>query len=391
MATAEKRALIVGGGLGGLSTALALRRTGWDPIVFERVPDLRQAQVGGGLHLWPNALRVLRQLGIVDRVEAAGARQRRAEFVTASGKPIADADLDEHEREYGVAPIGISRGALHEILTEAVGDALETSADCTGFDQDADGVTARFSDGREERGSFLVAADGLHSRLRARLHAGEPEPFYVGYAIWRALLENGVDLTPPGTFRIVWGPGARFVFYPVGGQRLYWAAIANAPEGGDDPPEGRKASLLARFEGWPDPTTRLIEAANEQAIFRTDNYTRKPAKRWGEGRVTLLGDAAHPMLFNVGQGACQSMEDAIVLARNLSESDDVASALRAYEASRMPPTAKLMKLSLRLGRLGRFENPLSCAIRNAVQKKTIRVGFLKTGKPAEDAVLPQSG
>jgi 2-polyprenyl-6-methoxyphenol hydroxylase-like FAD-dependent oxidoreductase len=242
-----------------------------------------------------------------------------------------------------------------------------------GFTQDATGVTARFTDGREERGDVLVGADGIKSVIRAQL-AGKSNPRFAGYAVWQAILPSDVsqrlaDGAPVGIFRVLWGRGSRFSYYHVGGERLYWFCVLNAAEGGRDVDKG---ALLARFRGWMKPTEAIIDATDQATINRADHYDRQPMQQWGEGRVTLLGDAAHAMTFNVGQGACQAIEDGVVLAKCLGQHSDVSAALRAYEARRMGRTAAMQKRAWQLGSFGRWTNPLACSVRDQMMKVTLK-------------------
>jgi 2-polyprenyl-6-methoxyphenol hydroxylase-like FAD-dependent oxidoreductase len=172
-----------------------------------------------------------------------------------------------------------------------------------------------------------------------------------------------------GVDRLVWGRGARFAFHYVGGDRLFWMAIVNAPEDQTEVGSGAKHALLERYRGWMAPVEAVIEATPEAALRMVRIYDREPADRWGEGRVTLLGDAAHPMTNNLGQGACQAIEDGVVLARCLSGRRDVVAALRSYEAQRMPRTARIQRAARTVGSIGRWSNPLVCAVRDQAIKR----------------------
>jgi 2-polyprenyl-6-methoxyphenol hydroxylase-like FAD-dependent oxidoreductase len=178
------------------------------------------------------------------------------------------------------------------------------------------------------------------------------------------------ELLPCGRGFESWGRGARFGCTHIGRGRIYWFATANAPAGvGDGPlggPAGPKAKLLRHFGDWHDPIRELIETTEEGAILRTDIYDRAPlGEIWGEGAVTLLGDAAHPMTPNLGQGACQAMEDAVVLARCLAERNvSTADALRRYERLRAARVAMLVRRSRRVGIVGQVANPLLCRLRD---------------------------
>ena len=345
-----------------MTAAIALRARGIDATVYERAPAL--GPVGAGLHLWTNALHVYQQLGIADRIEAVGTRVERAEYLTSSGRLLAVWPAGDWGRRHGAPTIGITRPRLHDVLTAALDDeALQLGCECTGFEEDADGVVARFANGREERGDVLIGADGIRSIVRAQLH-GAREPRYSGYTAWRAVLPFSHELAPPGLFRLHWGRGARFVFYHVGDGELYWLAMAKAPQGEQDPEGGAKPVVQARYRDFVDPVAAILEATPEDRIFRTDIIDREPIQAWGEGRVTLLGDAAHPMTPNQAQGACQAVEDALVLAKTLEGADDTAAALRSYEEQRIERTSAFVTMSHRVGSWSLMENPVAVAVRD---------------------------
>ena len=361
-----KKAVIVGGGVGGLTAAIALRQRGIEATVYERAPAI--GQVGAGLHLWTNALHVFQQLGIGDRAAAIGTPVERSEYVTSRGKMLAVWPVGEWARRYGAPTVGVTRPRLHDVLTEALDDeALVLASEATAFEQDGDGVTLKFADGREERGDILVGADGIRSVVRAQIH-GASEPRYSGYTAWRAVIPFSHREAPVGLFRLHWGRGARFVFYHVGNGLFYWLAMAKAPEGEQDPEGGSKGVVQTRYRDFIDPVGAILEASDEERIFRTDIIDRKPLSSWGEGRVTILGDAAHPMTPNQAQGACQAIEDAMVLAKALEGTDDAASALRAYEEQRMKRTASFVNMSARIGGWSLMENRAAVAMRDRALK-----------------------
>lgn len=359
------RALVIGGGIGGLTSAIALRQHGIEAVVFERAPELRQVQVGFGVHLWHNGMRALQKLDLADRVQAVGgpgAVLQRAEFCDHRGKVLAAWSVSDVQREIGAPTVGISRGELHTVLAEALGpDALRLGTTCTGFVEEDGQVVARFVDGHEERGDVLIGADGIGSVIRGQI-LGESSPRFAGYATWQAFVDFVDERAPIGLFRVLWGPAARFLFYRVSRDRIYWmvqVASKEAEPAGSD----KKRTLLQRLAHWAPPVEDMIEATPETSITRMDVYDRPPSKRWGVGRVTLLGDAAHPMTNNAGQGANQAIEDAVVLARCLAEGTSPDAALRAYEQARMPRTAKFTRLSRFLGVLSQWKNPAACAAR----------------------------
>src|SRR5919204_201918 len=261
MADARK-ALIVGAGIGGLTAALALRQAGIDAVIFEQAAQLQDVQAGGGLLVWNNGMRALREIGLHEQAEAASEVLDVTTFNSYKGDVLATWPIDRVARDLGVPTVGVVRGDLHRVLANALGeDTVEVGAHYESFTTDNGGVTVRFSDGREE----IAVMD-----------------------------------------------------------------IADA----------------------------------------------KPVKQWGTGPATLLGDAAHPILPNLGQGTSQALEDAIVLARSLRQEPDVVTALRAYEKQRSPRTAGLVKFSRNLGRIGRFKSRPAVAFRERFMKVGLgRIGW----------------
>jgi 2-polyprenyl-6-methoxyphenol hydroxylase-like FAD-dependent oxidoreductase len=365
------RALIIGGGLGGVAAGIALRRVGIDAVVFERGSSLQALQAGAGMHLWPNAMKVVREFGVEDQMTAAGSPEELMEFWSTRGRRLAAFDVGAWGRTLGAPMLSIRRALIHEVLVEALGDGgLEFGAEVASFEQngsgrDGAGVIARFTNGREEHGDFLVGADGLNSAVRAHLLGAQP-PRYAGYTAWQAFVRLEHPRAPVGHMPAFWGPGARFLYFHVDPDVLCWVAIANAPEGAQDPPGDIRAHLLGRYAGWPEPTEALIGASEPAQIGRLDVYDRRPVKRWGTGRVTMLGDAAHPMTFNVGQGACMAIEDALVLSKCVRDQDDVPAALRRYEQQRMGRTAGITRISWALGRGARWERPAAVRFRDVL-------------------------
>ena len=369
--TSEKvgKALVIGGGPGGLTAAIALRRAGVEAHVYERAREGGEA--GSGLTLWPNAMKALGMVGLAERVREISLPSGGIGMRSWRGEPLFDVKegVELFESLFGVSGAAVHRAELLDVLLEALGpEALHRGMRCTGLRQDAQGVTALFEGGAEARGDLLIGADGIRSAVRAQLF-GCGKPRYAGFTVWRGVadyeLESGVALTTMGR-------GEQFGLFPMTRGRVYWFASANAPEGERDWPSGRRRELLARFEGWHHPIAEVIESTGEEDILRNDIYDREPLKGWSIGRATLLGDAAHPSTPNLGQGACQAIEDAVVLAECLSATDarGVEVALAAYEGRRLGRANSMLLQSRRLGELGRWKNPLACWLRDRLIKIT---------------------
>jgi 2-polyprenyl-6-methoxyphenol hydroxylase-like FAD-dependent oxidoreductase len=369
------RAIIIGGGIGGLTAAIALRRAGIEAQAFEAREEVEKVQLGTGLSIWGNAMGPLRKLGLGDEIESRGSRMEWIEQRSSKGRVLARFPIGQAERKSGVPTINVTRADLHAALAGAVDTGtLSFGYPCTGFEQDGEGVTAHFADAPPEDGDLLLGADGINSVVRAQL-LGDEKPRYAGYAAYRGLVEFEHELAPRGTFEQLLGCGSRFFWYHVNDRQLYWLGVVNARAGDRDPEGGMRERLLERFRGWPEPTDQIIEATAESAILRTEIYDRPPSERWGEGRVTLIGDAAHAMTFNVGQGACQAIEGAVLLADLVAEGSEPQAALRAYEAQRMNRTAAMIDRAWRMGKISQWRNPLLCALRNRFWKQIVeRIG-----------------
>jgi 2-polyprenyl-6-methoxyphenol hydroxylase-like FAD-dependent oxidoreductase len=350
-------AIIVGAGIGGLTAAASMEQRGIRYRVFEQSTELRE--VGAGLTLWPNACRVLRQLGLLDHVVDQGALLERAEIRREDGKIL----VANRPTDGADAPmVAIHRAALHAALLGALPeDAIQLGCRLVRYEEAGDGVVAHFRDETVARGDVLVGADGLRSVVRALIH-GEHPPNYAGYVAWRGV----AGLRPPhaGLAVETWGRGARFGMVPISNNSVYWYATANEPEGSTDEAGERVRQLMRRFGHWHRPIREVIEATPEDRILRNEIADRDPVPSWGLGPATLLGDAAHPMTPNLGQGACTAIEDAFVLARCLSRTDSAVGALRRYEEIRQERTDWIVGRSRQIGRMGQLENPAAVWLRN---------------------------
>ena len=372
------KAVVVGGGIGGLTAAVALRQAGVETVVFERTPESKE--LGLGLHLAINAMRALRELGLADEVaRRAGTPVERMLFLNYRGRVLSEWPVVELTKRFGVPALAVTRPTLQRVLVEAAGDALRMGTEVVRFEQDEDGVTARLADGGEERADFLVGADGIWSQTRTAL-IGDSGLRYSGFTTARAIVDFDEAQAPRGLLRQHWGRGAVFVSYRVPDGRLFWVA-ATRTEGA---PNGEaaldKRSLLERYREFVAPVPAILEATPEELIVSVSAQDRVPVDHWGEGRVTLLGDAAHPMNPTQGQGACQAIEDAVVLGKSVRTHGDVVGALRAYEERRIPRSSKFVRQSRLIGATGRWQNPLACALRDQLLRLGGKRAFARTGK-----------
>jgi 2-polyprenyl-6-methoxyphenol hydroxylase-like FAD-dependent oxidoreductase len=351
------RVLIVGGGIGGLTAALALRREGFEPVVYERAPAL--LEVGAAIAVWPNAFRVLEQLGLSAEVLARAGRIARARWLGRDGRVYNRFTFPET----GSPAVALHRAELQGALLRALPpESVHLGKTFDGFDEEGSETRARFEDGTEVVCDVLVGADGLHSRVRAQLLGGG-EPVYRGYEVWRGVARLEHTALPAGTASEVYGEGRRFGIGPVGLGRTGWWATANEPEATPEPAAEHGPKLARLFEGWCAPVRELIEATPSESILRTAAYDRPAAVYWSRGGVTLLGDAVHPMTPNLGQGGCVAIEDAAVLARCLAGYGEPRAALRAYESLRRTRAARIAAYSRRYGAFGQWQSRAATRLR----------------------------
>ncbi len=361
---AKKKVLIAGAGIGGLTLGHALLQRGFEVEIFERAPAL--LPLGAGITIQSNAVLALRTLGLDAAIAARSARIDRAEIVSPTGAILSRLPLDAVAARLGAPMLAIHRGVLQQLLAAGLEPHLRLGSEAHGIREEAGGVALRFADGSEARGDLLVGADGLHSAIRRHV-AGEEAPRYAGYTAWRGVARMD---TEPGRSTEAWGAGERFGVVPIGEGLVYWFGVADAPAGVHRSPTGEKEELLRRFGSWHEPCGRLIEATPAEVILRTDIFDRTPIAKWSRGCVTLLGDAAHPMTPNLGQGGCQAIEDAVVLAGCLAGARDLAEGLAAYEARRVARANRFVAESRRLGQVAQWRHPIARIARTALLRAT---------------------
>lgn len=357
--------LIAGGGIGGLTAALAFLKAGHSVTVLERAPEI--AEVGAGLQISPNGMKVLDALGASARVARDAFRPRAQELrLGRSGAkvfsvPLREASQARWRGEY----LHIHRAdlidALRACVTDRAPDAIRLGARVAGYETDERGAVAVLEGGERVAGDLLVAADGIHSAVRSQM-LGPDQPRFTGNTAWRAVVPISKlgDYPPPETACVWAGKRRHAVTY-----RLRRGSLANfvgVVEGSEPVEEswtaiGAREQALADFRGWNPVILRIIDEA--PLLMRWALYDRAELPRWHEGRVVLLGDACHPMLPFMAQGAVMAIEDAYVLAREISRAERVADALRAYEASRKPRTSRVQETARQNASLFHRSSPLS--------------------------------
>jgi 2-polyprenyl-6-methoxyphenol hydroxylase-like FAD-dependent oxidoreductase len=358
----SRTALIVGAGIGGLSAGIALRKAGWQVRIFERAASPRE--LGFGLVLAPSAVRALGELGVADVVlaRAFAPPQMLGEVRRMDGTALKRVDFPVAPVLGGTLTVAL-RPALHGALLEAIGpDAIAVEREALGFTQSAGRVALRFRSGEPVEGDLLIGADGFGSVIRRALHPSEKPPRPSRVVAVRGAVHGAVHHLHGAVGVYYLGPGIESAIARASDTGIYWfmsLAEELVPRGMTDP-----AALLAHMAPRFDDTFRAVTSATEE--LRLDElFDRDPLPFWSQGAVTLLGDAAHPLLPHTGQGAAQAIVDGVTLGRLLTGDVSVADALRRYETERRPKTTALLHQGRRTARVMRMMNPVGCAVRDA--------------------------
>ena len=360
---------IVGAGIGGLTAALALLRRGFDVEVYEQAPELKE--VGAGLQVAANGTRVFDNLGILDAIVANGFQPVGKEvrlWNTGQTWKLFDLGVESIER-YGFPYVTIHRGDLHQALADGVraekADAIRLGHHFTSAEQDGTSVTMHFDDQPSAVCDIVIGADGVHSAMRRQLF-GEGEATFTGIVAWRGLIpeERLPDRLkrPVGTNWI--GPGGHVIHYPLRSGELmnFTSVVENREwkiESWSEP--GTVEEYLADYPGWHADVHEYISKIDKP--FRWALLSRPPMETWTQGRITLLGDACHPPLPFLAQGACMAIEDGLVLARAVEAYDDPETALKAYETARIGRTSRMVRGAA--ANTERFHNPALATVEGA--------------------------
>lgn len=359
-------AIVVGAGLGGLTTALALGRCGWDVRVLERSPAPRTT--GAGIVLLANALRALEAAGAGEAARERGSVVYPGALKDGHGRGLVTVDASLIEERLAAPAMVFRRSELQEAITGCLTPGVvRYGARVAGIDPGGSESPASVTldDGERLTADLLVGADGVRGVSRAVVVPDAPEPAYVGSSTWLAITR-----VPRVTASSqAWGPGGEFGVLPFSDGRVYWYATQVRPAGGASD-DGARHLAEAReiFSGWHDPIGEVLAATTPDQVQRVDLYALpRPVRTMVRGRAALVGDAAHAMPPNVGQGGASSIEDAVVLAASVSAADTVAAGLREYDDARRPRTARILRTAWAAARFGeQLRNPLAVAARNTL-------------------------
>jgi 2-polyprenyl-6-methoxyphenol hydroxylase-like FAD-dependent oxidoreductase len=339
-----RRIVVVGAGIAGLAAAVALQRKGFDVTVFE---ERTHASSGAGISIWPNALAALDEIGLGDAVRAAGGRVTAGAMRWRNGAWIRRPHPDRFVKALGEPLVVVRRAALTEVLHTGLSPgSLRHGIAVTAVEENADDVRLHLADGAAHQTDAVIGADGANSVVARHLN-GPLAHRYTGYTAWRGVADRTID---PDLAGETMGFGVEFGHVPMGAEHTYWFATEQTPEGASAP-EGELTYLRANYSSWAEPIGDILAATDPENVLRHDLYDRTAAKVWARGRMVLVGDAAHAMRPHLGQGGCQGLEDAAVLAAFADGADDLAAAFARYAAFRQPRVKPLIRESALLGRI----------------------------------------
>lgn len=385
---------ILGGGIAGLSVALALRKQGYNPRVYERraVP----ATMGAGVTLWPNASFVLEELGLLQDIAAIGGRPLTMRRQDAAGNALGGLDIGLLDRTMGYPTYTVLRRHLQEVLLDhaaRAGIAVEFGRRAVAIELDAHGrAVAHFENGASIRPDLLIGADGRMGSVARKFVAGDNTPVYQGFVNWIGVAQAPHALVDDMLIQDFWGAGERFGCVPIRPDLMYWAAAQVRPLSKAMPTADMCKEIEDLFGEWPEPVAHLIRATPANAIRLIAVHDLEPLQMWSRANVLLVGDAAHAPLPTSGQGACQALEDAWHLARCLEgASGGLADVFQAFSRIRAPKTARLAEQGRVFARGLFATDPEICRIRNERAKASDPVSDVQVLAAGWGQGLPMPG
>ncbi len=358
-----KKISIIGGGIAGLTAANALKRAGFYPEVFEAAPEIKA--VGAGIVLAANAMKALNHIGLEAEAIKRGKLVPQFTIYDVAGRAIMRTDSTSIAKQYGNDNFAIHRADLHDLLLSFAHDIpIFTRHQAIDFIPKPHSVVIHFKDGTQHETDYLIVADGIHSAIRQKL-IPDAKPRYAGYTCWRAVIE--APSLPIEESSETWGSGRRFGIVPIGNNKIYWFACMNASEGDATIKRYTIDNLREYFKDFHTEVTEVLWATQNTPLIHNDLYDLKPLSRFAFGSLLFIGDAAHATTPNLGQGACQAIEDGVILAEMLlKNTNDIPTAFKKFEERRLDRTRYIIQTSRQLGALAQLSHPLLAYLRNGI-------------------------
>lgn len=336
--------LVIGAGIAGLATAVALQRRGHRVTILEERADTSS---GAAISIWPNALAALDQFGLGDAVRESGGRVAAGAMRWSDGAWLRRPSPERIVKALGEPLVVVRRSVLMDLLAGALEEGtIESGVAAAELVVTATGARVTSSDGATREATAVIGADGVGSMVARHLN-GALRYRYAGYTAWRGIAEYALD---PGLAGETVGAGTEFGHVPLGLDHTYWFGTERRPEGSDSF-GGELAHLRSKYGSWADPIPGLLAATDPADVLRNDLYDREDARQWTRGPVVLVGDAAHPMRPHLGQGGCQGLEDAAILAHCVDTADDLTTAFALFTAVRRPRARAVVRESRLIGRI----------------------------------------
>jgi len=363
--------LISGGGICGLTMAIVLQKQGHEVIIYEAAPNIKA--VGAGLVLSTNAIKALQAIGIAAEILAKANLLAHFDIVLSNGEKLMETDAKKLSDKYdSIGNATIHRAELHQVLLGLLAEKVEfhTNKRAIQTQQDGNGVLLKFTDGTTAEGDYLIACDGINSPIRKQL-LPKSLPRYAGYTCWRAVVSHSEGQFQTKEATETWGKKGRFGVVPLTNNRIYWFACINTNKARDEKMRAfTVADLKAAFKDYHHPIPQLLAITKDEDLLWNDIEDIKPIKQFAYDRILLAGDAGHATTPNMGQGACQAIEDAAVLNKCLDNENDIKLAFQQFEKLRIPRTTKIVNTSWTLGKAAQMTNPILTTLRNFALKMT---------------------
>jgi 2-polyprenyl-6-methoxyphenol hydroxylase-like FAD-dependent oxidoreductase len=357
--------LINGGGIAGLTCAIALQKLGIETVVYESTPEIKP--VGAGLVIQSNAIKALEYLGIEDKIIDAANPINQIAIIDEKANVIKKQKPSSINREL-FAGLAIHRHTLHQILKSYLPeDLLFTSKKATSFLNKDGKVILQFEDGTNVEGDFLISADGINSNIRLQL-LPDSKPRYAGYICWRSVIDNS-DLKISEATE-TWGSKGRFGIVPINENKIYWYATISSNQFDVKINHYNLKNIKEHFSDYHSTVHEILEKSSNEKLIKNPIFDIKPLNQFAFNKVLLIGDAAHATTPNLGQGACQAIEDVMVLHQEIASGKDVESAFKSFEKRRTEKAKYIINTSRKLGSIAQIENKFLASLRNIVFKLT---------------------
>lgn len=364
MRTADSTFIIVGGGIAGLCAAIGLAKLGIEAHVYESASELKG--IGAGFGLAANAMQALEHLGLKDEIVPIGHYLASYNILDQKGNMLAEPDTKSISRKYQQDNFAIHRADLHQFLLSKIPNTqIHLDKRAVSLERVGEDIYVYFADGSHVQGQALLIADGVHSSLRQQLIPGST-PRYSGYTCWRATIDNSSIKLEKGTE--TWGEKGRFGMTPLVNNRIYWYACINTEAQNPVLKNWKTKELLDNFGDYHAPIPTILSETKDSELIANDIIDIEPLQQLAFGNILLLGDAGHATTPNLGQGACQAIEDIAVLIDELRTAAAITLAFQRFEKRRLDRVNYICNTSWRIGKIAQWENPFLIGMRNFCMK-----------------------